>query len=61
MLAGAWGGGVGGGLVHFFFFFLLLHSMCDACMLAGLKEQDRPLSHMAGLREHVEPFSPSNV
>lgn len=44
-----------------FFFLLLLHSMCDACMLAGLKEQDRPLSHMAQLQEHVETFSPSNV
>lgn len=43
------------------FFFLLLHGMCDACMLAGLKEQDRPLSHMAELQEHVETFSPSNV
>lgn len=60
MLAGAWGGGVGRWACPFFFL-LLLHSMCDACMLPGLKEQDRPLSHMAELQEHVETFSPSNV
>lgn len=24
------------------FFFFLLHSMCNGCMLAGLKKQDRP-------------------